>query len=302
MKTIFDFIKEKRIELGFFSMMFVASFIILHLFSVGIEVFIVQSLVYLLAFLYYGAISYSDFRKENDVKIELEQLNKELREVNENHIRYKNELKDYFFIWIHQVKTPITSLNLLAESLEEDKREKMKILCMSIESYTEAALSYLKLIDFSSDMDIKRFELSFLVKKLIKKYSRHFISSNTKLIYEDFSMEVISDKNYLEIMIEQILNNALKYASGQEIHIGFEEDYLYIKDTGLGIANEEIKKIFNQGYSVPNEINPNKSSGIGLYIVKRISIKLNHPVAVRSKIGECTEFKIHFPEADNLVR
>lgn len=122
------------------------------------------------------------------------------------------------------------------------------------------------------------------------------------MIFENFDIEVISDKNYLEIMIEQILSNALKYSSGKEIFIGFYGDYLSIKDTGLGIANADINKIFSRGYSVSNEINPHKSSGIGLYIVKRISDKLHHPVEVQSKVGKFTEFRIYFFETDKFVR
>lgn len=302
MKIIFELIEKKRKEFVLFSTLLVGTSIILYLFDVRFEVFLVMALVFLLAFFYYLIVSISDFRKEKNLKLEIGKLKKELRKETESKIAYRNELKDYFLIWIHQVKTPITSLNLLAESLEEEEGERLKIISMSIESYTEMALTYLKLIDFSADMNIKKVQLSSIVKKLLRKYSRHFISSSTKLIYEDFQEEVISDRNYLEIMIEQILNNALKYASGKEIYIGFREDYLYIRDTGLGIASDDIKKIFSQGYSVSNEINPNKSSGIGLYIVKRISDKLNHPVEARSEIGKFTEFRIYFFESYKDVR
>lgn len=302
MKAISELMKRKRTELGFFSGMLVFTSLILYLFDVRFEVLIVIILVYLLSFVYYMAICLSVFREELDLKQKVEQLKKELREETEHNINYRNELKDYFLIWVHQIKTPITSLNLLAESLEEEKSEKLKILSMSIESYTEMALSYLKLIDFSADMKIKKLNLSSIMKKLLRKYRRHFISSRTKLYFEDFNIEVISDKNYLEIMIEQILNNALKYASGKEVLIGFREDYLYIRDTGLGISADDIKKIFVRGYSVSNEINPDKSSGIGLYIVKHISYKLNHPVEVSSKVSEFTEFRIYFKEHYKNVR
>lgn len=164
MKIIFDLIKEKRKELVLFFLMLMATALILYLFDVRYEAIIVIALVYVLAIIIYLIISLAFFREENDLQAELNQLKKDLRQENENNIRYKNELKDYFLIWIHQIKTPITSLNLLAESLEEEESEKLKILSISIESYTEMALTYLKLIDFSADMNIKRVNLSSLVK------------------------------------------------------------------------------------------------------------------------------------------
>lgn len=167
-------------------------------------------------------------------------------------------------------------------------------MALAIETYTDNALSYLKLLDFNADMNIVNVELSDIVKKLIRKYRLNFISTETKLEFVDFQKKVVSDKNYLEIMIEQILNNALKYAAGKDTYIGFKEDYLYIKDTGTGISKEDIKMVFSRGYAVENEINPNKSSGIGLYLVSQISEKLNHRVEVDSKLKEYTEFRIYF--------
>lgn len=294
MKKIFENIRMKSKELLFVALNLIMFFIIMWLFDVRKEVFIVLSLMSFISIIFYLLSTFDSLEKEKYTKERIFGLEKKIRELEEKNTETRNDIKDYFLSWIHQVKTPITSLNLLAETLNENERNRIKMISLSIENYTDMALSYLNLSDFSADINIKTFELSDIVKKLIRKYRVHFIETNTKLIFKDFNKMVISDKKYLELMLEQIINNAVKYASGKEVYIGYKDNYLYIKDTGYGIKNDEIKMIFNRGYSSENSINPNKSSGIGLYIVKRISQKLNHRVLVDSTIGHSTEFRIYF--------
>ncbi|WP_282926298.1 sensor histidine kinase [Helcococcus kunzii] len=294
MKKIFENIKMKSKELLFVALNLIMFFIIMWLFDVRKEVFIVLSLMSFISIIFYLLSTFDSLEKEKYTKERIVDLEKKIRELEEKNTETRNDIKDYFLSWIHQIKTPITSLNLLAETLNENERNQIKMISLSIENYTDMALSYLNLSDFSADINIKTFELSDIIKKLIRKYRVHFIETNTKLIFKDFNKMVISDKKYLELMLEQIINNAVKYASGKEVYIGYKDNYLYIKDTGYGIKNDEIKMIFNRGYSSENSINPNKSSGIGLYIVKRISKKLNHRVLVDSTIGHYTEFRIYF--------
>ncbi|MGY3756555.1 sensor histidine kinase [Helcococcus kunzii] len=294
MKKIFENIKMKSKELLFVALNLIMFFIIMWLFDVRKEVFIVLSLMSFISIIFYLLSTFDSLEKEKYTKERIVDLEKKIRDLEEKNTETRNDIKDYFLSWIHQIKTPITSLNLLAETLNENERNQIKMISLSIENYTDMALSYLNLSDFSADINIKTFELSDIIKKLIRKYRVHFIETNTKLIFKDFNKMVISDKKYLELMLEQIINNAVKYASGKEVYIGYKDNYLYIKDTGYGIKNDEIKMIFNRGYSSENSINPNKSSGIGLYIVKRISQKLNHRVLVDSTIGHSTEFRIYF--------
>lgn len=294
MKKIFNYIKTKSEELLLILITLLAFFIILWLFEVRIEIFIVLLLLSITIILFYLIFTFNEVGREDDNREIVKELENKIRKLEEENIEKRDDINDYFLSWIHQIKTPITSLNLLAETLDEDSKNQVKMISLSIENYTDMALSYLNLSDFSADINIKSFELSDVVKTLIRKYKIYFIETNTKLIFNDFSKIIISDKKYIELMIEQIINNAVKYASGKSVSIGFMDNYLYIKDTGFGIANDQIKMIFNRGYSSANRINPNKSSGIGLYIVKRISEKLNHKVLVDSKFGEYTEFRIYF--------
>lgn len=294
MKKIFDYLKEKSKELIYLMFTMISFFIILWLFDTRIEVYYVIFLTYIVVTIFYLISTFERYNKDKNTEEKIIELESKIRRLEEESIEKNNDIKDYFLSWIHQVKTPITSLNLLAEKLNEEDKNQIKMMSLSIENYTDMALSYLNLSNFSADINVKKIELSDVIKKLIRKYKINFIETNTKLHFEEFSKEVISDSKYLELMLEQILNNAIKYAGGNDIFIGYKEYYLYIKDTGYGISNDEIKMIFNRGYSSENKINPNKSSGIGLYIVKRISEKINHIVLVDSEFGKWTEFRIYF--------
>lgn len=294
MKKIFDYLKEKSKELIYLMFTMISFFIILWLFDTRIEVYYVIFLTYIVVTIFYLISTFERYNKDKNTEEKIIELESKIRRLEEESIEKNNDIKDYFLSWIHQVKTPITSLNLLAEKLNEEDKNQIKMMSLSIENYTDMALSYLNLSNFSADINVKKIELSDVIKKIIRKYKINFIETNTKLHFEEFSKEVISDSKYLELMLEQILNNAIKYAGGNDIYIGYKENYLYIKDTGYGISNDEIKMIFNRGYSSENKINPNKSSGIGLYIVKRISEKINHRVLVDSEFGKWTEFRIYF--------
>ncbi|WP_018659125.1 sensor histidine kinase [Allofustis seminis] len=301
MKKISNYFKEKKGEYILLALLLLSTMGILYLFEMPADAYFVLLLLYGLIATYYTLLSFSFYKRQADYRAEIVQLKRQVRTEEEEKIRYRNDLRDYFLIWLHQIKTLLTSLALLAESLGQKEKETLKMLIIAIENYTEMALTYLKLSDFSADMEIRSVEISHIVNKLLKKYRTHFISSGTKLVYKPFCQKVVTDANYLEIMIEQLLNNALKYASGTEITIGFEADYFFIRDKGLGIAEEKQAIIFSRGYSAGNQMNSHKSSGIGLYVVQQISQKLDHPVEVFSSVEQhFSEFRIHFPTLSKL--
>lgn len=293
---IYNFLISKSKEFILFLSLLSVSIILTILFDIQIQFLITLLISQFLVFLYYMIISFTSYKKVQDKDKLLHELEQALREEKEQNLRYKNKLDDYFLTWIHQIKTPITSLNLIANNFSLEDKNTIKIIALSIENYTQMALSYLKLGDFSADMDIKEVDISEVVKALIRKYKLNFISTKTPLDFEDFKKITISDKKYLSLMLEQILNNSLKFANGKKIIIkyNFCENYLMIKDLGIGIDKHKIEKIFDRGYSASYGLNENKSTGIGLYLVKQISNKLGHKVAVYSEVNIYTEFRIYF--------
>ncbi|HCY0298224.1 TPA: nisin susceptibility-associated two-component system sensor histidine kinase NsaS, partial [Staphylococcus aureus] len=137
-----------------------------------------------------------------------------------------------------------------------------------------------------------------IIRPIIMKYSIQFIDQKTKIHYEPCHHEVLTDVRWTSLMIEQLINNALKYARGKDIWIEFDEqsNQLHVKDNGIGISEADLPKIFDKGYSGYNGQRQSNSSGIGLFIVKQISTHTNHPVSVVSKQNEGTTFTIQFPD------
>lgn len=150
-------------------------------------------------------------------------------------------------------------------------------------------------------MVLMKVSIDDLIRALIKKYSIQFIQNHTKVHYEKVTDEVLTDAKWASIMIEQILNNALKYARGKDIWIDFDshQNQLKIADNGIGISQADKPKIFDRGYSGYNGRLNDKSSGIGLFIVKQIANRLQHKVEVESELNEGATFTITFPQQTN---
>ena len=212
-------------------------------------------------------------------------------------LNQKDDLNAYFLMWLHQIKTPMTVSKLLLDKPDESTTSKLKMQLMYIEQYINMAMNYLKMIDHSTDMDITQVNLDDIIKNLLKKYSLLFIHNHISLDYQSNAKYVVSDSKWLTILIEQILSNALKYTENGKISIQYLEDKhaLEIKDTGIGIRSEDIPKIFDRGYSGFNGRMNEKSSGLGLYLAKKISERLNIQIEVESKLSKGSIFRLVFP-------
>lgn len=233
-----------------------------------------------------------------------EKLKSQIRELEEANLNLRNdflakekELQEYFLIWIHQIKTPITAGKLICDSdIENENVKNIKKELIYIEDYTNMALSYLKMANHNTDMDISLVNLDDIIRPLIKKYAILFISNNIKLEYEKLNVKVITDSKWCMVVIEQLLSNAIKYTKNGIVSISFneKENYLEIKDNGIGIKDSDLPKIFDKGYSGFNGRQNQKSTGIGLFLVKQILDKLGQKVKLESKLGEGTSVKVYF--------
>lgn len=268
---IFYFI-EIEASIYFFSIYFVIFFIIIYL---------------LIQFFY--------FEKNNSIKKELISTKKKIASLELEYQEKRQELEDYLIIWNHQMKTPISALELFLKDLDSSKSDDARSELLQIDNYSNMLLNYLKLTS-NNNLFITRIRLDDIISYIIKKYSIIFISTETKLIYNPINSYVITDGNWTSIQIEQIINNALKYAKGGTISILYNEkrQELKIEDNGIGINKEDIPKIFNKGYSGYNGQLNQKSSGLGLFIVQKVSDKLNQKVSVKSELGVGTIFTISF--------
>ena len=261
----------------------------------GIEILGFILLIYLI-------VHWFQYQKLSDVKDDNERLLNENKNLKSEMLNQKDDLNAYFLMWLHQIKTPMTVSKLLLEKPDETTNTKLKMQLMYIEQYINMAMNYLKMIDHSTDMDITQVNLDDIIKDLLRKYSLLFIHNHISLEYQSDTTYVISDSKWLTILIEQILSNALKYTENGRISIQYLEDKhaLEIKDTGIGIRSEDIPKMFDRGYSGFNGRMNEKSSGLGLYLARKISERLNIQIEVESKLSKGSTFRLVFPE--NLTK
>ena len=234
----------------------------------------------------------------------LERLEMEKKEEERRRIEEKRELSEYFLLWVHQIKTPITVSKLLLRKTESEHKKKLEEQMFYIEEYSNMAMNYLKMQNHSADMDIHLVDLEACLKRLFKKYASIFIEKQLSLHYEGFctdgngeKVEVISDEKWLSILLEQLLSNALKYTKEGSITFSFDQEStsLRIQDTGIGIPSSDLKKIFDLGYSGFNGRATEKSSGLGLYMVQKIAGFLQISVSVESTMAVGSCFTLRFP-------
>jgi len=255
-------------------------------------------IIYMIYFITHFFTFIDDVNKTKQIEI----LEKQIQQLKNKQNSYQEEIESYFLLWVHQIKTPITASKLLLERKNEDNKEEVLQEIIQIDNYTNLALNYLKIMNESTDMSFKEIELDTIIQNIIKRYAMIFIHNKTKLHYEKIDSIVLTDPKWSSVMIEQILNNSLKYAKGNDIYIYFDQrtNELVIHDTGIGISESDLPKIFDKGYSGFNGMLDEKSSGVGLYIVSKISRRLNQKVSVDSKLNEYTIFKIKFKQPTTL--
>ena len=235
-----------------------------------------------------------NYVKEENILQEMENIQIENKTLRNQMIEERNDLEEYFLLWIHQIKTPITVCNLILGKPDADYRLKEQIFY--IEDYTNMAMNYLKLKTRASDMDICEADLDSIISGVIKKYSIIFIEKKIKLNYKKTEAKVVSDTKWLSILLEQVISNALKYTKSGEITILYDKktNKLTVKDTGIGIPSSDIKKIFDRGYSGFNGRLNEKSSGLGLYMVGKIALLLGITIEVKSEVNIGSEFSFIF--------
>ena len=297
MKLFLDYMKNQSVILFgyllvcivFITISVLATIEIAYVF-LGIEILGFILFVYLI-------VHWFQYQKLSDVKDDNERLLNENKNLKSEMLNQKDDLNAYFLMWLHQIKTPMTVSKLLLEKPDETTNTKLKMQLMYIEQYINMAMNYLKMIDHSTDMDITQVNLDDIIKNLLKKYSLLFIHNHISLEYQSNLTYVISDSQWLTILIEQILSNALKYTENGKIAIQYleEKHALEIRDTGIGIRSEDIPKIFDRGYSGFNGRMNEKSSGLGLYLARKISERLNIQIEVESKLSKGSIFRLVFP-------
>ena len=198
----------------------------------------------------------------------------------------KTDMLDYYTMWVHQIKTPISAMKLLIQTSESEISGDLSSELFKIEQYVEMVLSYIRLDNSGNDFVIKEYDLDDIVRQAIRKYAPLFIRKKISLDFQNTSYKVLTDEKWLVFVIEQLLSNAIKYTSKGKISIySLEDKKLVIEDTGIGIDKEDIPRIFEKGFTGYNGRTDKKATGLGLYLCKKIMTKLSHRIYIESEVG-----------------
>ena len=217
-------------------------------------------------------------------------LNKEYKNYISKSDIAKSDMIDYYTMWVHQIKTPISAMKLLIQTSESEISSDLSSELFKIEQYVEMVLSYIRLGSNENDFVIKEYDLDNIVRQAIRKYAPLFIRKKINLDFQPTNYKVLTDEKWLVFVIEQLLSNAIKYTNKGKISIyPLEDKKLVIEDTGIGISQEDIPRIFDKGFTGYNGRTDKKATGLGLYLCKNILDKLSHKISIESEVGVKTK-------------
>lgn len=222
----------------------------------------------------------------------------------------QSQMRDYYSMWVHQIKTPISAMKLL---LEAEREELGQLICddeqsqcllsdnmdsfedelFRIEEYVSMALQYQRVSSTENDFVLEKVSVDGVIRDTIKKYAKVMIRRHIGMNYSGTVQEVYTDGKWLAFMLEQILSNAIKYTPQGVVTIETAEEkdrfFITIKDTGIGIKAEDLPRVFEKGYTGYNGHADKKATGIGLYLCRQMADKLGHTIRMESEIGKGTK-------------
>lgn len=199
---------------------------------------------------------------------------------------------DYYTVWAHQIKTPIAAMRLTLQKEDVPEARRLASELSRIEQYVEMVLVFVRLGSDYSDYVFTRQDIDEIIRSSVKKFASEFIDRRIRLEYDSVDIQAVTDEKWFAFVIEQLLSNALKYTREGSIKIYSEGKVLCIKDTGIGIAPEDLPRVFDKGYTGCNGRTDRRASGLGLYLCRRICQNLGIDISISSTVGEGTTVRL----------
>lgn len=221
----------------------------------------------------------------------------------------QEEYKEYIELWIHEIKTPIAAGKLIAQNNKNEVTKSIDEELDKIEYYVEQALYYARSNTVEKDYCITKCNLQDIVNTVIKKNKDDLINNKIKINIEDINENVYTDSKWIIFILNQIITNCIKYSKTENVEININVEIkkarviLDIKDNGIGIRKGEITKVFEKGFTGSNgRKEGKKSTGIGLYLCRKLCGKLGIGIELNSEENIGTDVKLVFPKNDyNLI-
>ena len=327
-KQLWFFLKEKRYVLLLFCLFFILFALVYNLYAVKWEAYFYASTLCVSAGLILLTIQLLRFlssHRERQIKVSsieqeyetlfppktlLEQDYQEMvailgRRCQELSTAYQTERQDsldYYTTWAHQIKTPITVMQMILKAEDTEEHQMLSAELFRIEQYVEMVLSYIRLGSETNDFVFEEYALDELIRQSIRKYAPQFIRKKIRLNYEPTAATVLTDEKWLCFILEQLLSNAVKYTYQGSVAISVSpQKVLTIRDSGIGIASEDLPRIFEKGFTGYNGRTERKSTGIGLYLCKQVCERLCHGITVTSRPGQGTLVRLDLSRGKRVV-
>jgi len=249
-------------------------------------------------------INTPDFIEGKILKNTIQETGKSMLENVNSYKQLQEDYKEYIELWIHEIKIPIATSKLIIENNKNEITKSIDEELDEIENYTEQALFYARSNTVNKDYVVTKSNLQEIVNGAILKNKSALLSSKTSIELHDLEREVYTDSKWATFIINQIIQNSIKYSKKEDKKIQLyaksnnENIILYIKDNGIGIKKGEITRVFEKGFTGENGRTINKkSTGIGLYLCKKLCNKLGLGIELNSEKDIGTEVRIIFPKS-----
>lgn len=239
---------------------------------------------------YFGRKIFELFRRSGKSMIEAVSLAEEKQ----------REYREYIENWVHEIKVPITSVELICENNKSETALKIRSQLALIEGHVERALYYARLDCVEKDFIIRETPLAEAVKRAISKYRFLLTQNNVRIETENLDKFVYTDGKWVEFILGQLLSNAVKYRSASPVILICAQESdgrtrLVVKDNGIGIPASELRRIFDKGFTGSNGRALGGSTGMGLYLCRKLAETLGVYLEADSKENEYTAISICFP-------
>ena len=240
-----------------------------------------------------------------DVMYEVDRSMKErLNEIEQSYV----EFKEYLEMWIHQIKIPISAIKLMNYNGNIDVAKQL-VQINRMNDYVEQILYYARADAPEKDYILKKCNLEGIINNVLLQQKELLLGSRIKIQKNNTDKDVVTDGKWITFMLGQIINNSVKYMDkNKESYISFEVEeakdktILTIKDNGIGIAIKDVPRVFERSFTGENGRKNNVSTGMGLYICKRLCDKLGHEIDISSVDGEGTSVSISFGKNDYYLK
>lgn len=232
----------------------------------------------------------------------LYEINKSMYEEIEEYKINVNDFKEYIEMWIHEVKLPIASTTLILYNNKPNSNKKIKEQINRIENYVEQVLYFVRSENAEKDYLIKKCKLVDIINSVVRKNKDSLLLKHIGIDIIDINNVVLSDRKWIEFIVNQIISNSIKYCKEDGARIIFRSKVvkdliiLEIEDNGIGINEKEISNVFNKSFTGENGREKSSSTGMGLYLVKKLCDKLGHDIKIDSKKNKFTKVSISFKD------